>query len=87
MAEPTDHCVQCHILQSASSCDADLNNLWLVAGADGEDLEESTAGPQQFLIGIEPHDPDQVHRTSAGQDYQLQAQTYTQTATKCLEML
>ena len=71
--------MQCHTARrlQCASCDADLNNLWLVAGADGEDLEESTAGPQQFLVGIESHDPHQVHWTSTGQDYQLQEHTHS----------
>ena len=51
-----------------------LHNLWLVAGADRENLEKTTARPQQFLIRVQSHDPYQIDRATAGQDYQLTQQ-------------
>ena len=48
-----------------------LYYLRFVAGTDGEHFEQATTGPQQLLIGVEPHDTHQVHWTTTGQDYQL----------------
>ena len=49
-----------------------LDNLWFVTGADGEDLEQATASPEQFLVGVEPHDAHQQGRPTTGKDNQLQ---------------
>lgn len=43
----------------------------LVTGADWQNFENAACGPQQFFIGVSPHDVDQRLGASAGQDYQL----------------
>lgn len=48
-----------------------LNDLWFVAGTDGENLEKTTASPEQFLVGIETHDTNKKGWTAASKDDQL----------------
>lgn len=49
-------------------CKHYLNYLRFVAGTDRQHFEQTTASPQQFLIGVQSHDAHQVDRATAGQD-------------------
>lgn len=48
-----------------------LNNCRFVTGANWKNFEYSTGGPQQFLVGVGPHDVDQSLWASTGQNDKL----------------
>ena len=50
---------------------AGLDDRRLVARADGEHFQDARGGPQELLVVVGPHDPDELQRSLAGQDDQL----------------
>ena len=48
-----------------------LDNLWFVAGADRENFEQATTGPEQLLVGVETHDTNKKGWSTTSQDDQL----------------
>lgn len=43
-----------------------LHNLWFVAGTDRQHFQNSTAGPEQLLVGVQSHDTHQQCRPPTG---------------------
>lgn len=48
-----------------------------VTGADRQNFENTTRGPQELLVGVSPHDVDQCLGATAGQNDQLTARVKT----------
>lgn len=60
-----------HILHTS------LYNGWFVAGAHGEDFEDTARCPKQLLVVVVLHDVNQTLRTSVGENDQLFAQRHS----------
>lgn len=43
-------------------------NGGLVTGADRQNFENTTCGPQELLVGVSPHDVDQCLGATTGQN-------------------